>query len=625
MYVTHIHFDSNLITQSTWEDPIAPLHDIAFKIHCEMRQWGPDSDSEGDYGAGNTNFRFRKSKACARVAPYGTTGGVDNQRSTGNNNLGSDVLPPRAEQAEQWTITASHVQVEVPRHELTHDRQLPLPCRIDAFINGKLYPQAPYLGHGLSKVVYRLTEQRVLKLCDLDDQEPGLFQELHASGVYPTVHAKNQCQQLHSPGWPARTWNAWVMDYAMPLDKILKTSPALSNVCIIGAIHAMLTAYSRGHIMSDNDFFNFGMVGATSPCSRKVVIIDAGSRAFRAPISKGDFNETVMSKFWKHVGELLIEQPEELKEQRQRWSSSGWVINDALQKYEECLQNLRHESNSTLQISRVDEVAEPLLDAVTLQQAPASSKKPQNASSDRKASGHKRLRPTGGLEPQEADSSKIPQAASSYRKEPSSASGHAAAPQESIENAQMVPSAPDTVSRDHNHAVSMKDLRENAPKGHDSQHDEGHEAAAGELWHEWGDEKLTDLHHSLNKGWFDRALWLLDKPETNVDAVVPWEYKVGGGNTALHFLAFKGGDKSLSRSLVHELATKLCSMSHLRLHQRNTRGLTALHVAASNGSDVVMRALLNARAGPFFKENHQKIYNSDDRSNFYILYRNKCW
>ena len=277
---------------------------------------------------------------------------------TGNNSLGSDVLPPRAEQAEHWTIAASHVQVEVPRHELTHDRKLPLPCRIDAFINGKLYPQAPYLGHGLSKVVYRLTEQRVLKLCDLDDQEPGLFQDLHASGVYPTVHAKNQCQQLHSPGWPARTWNAWVMDYAMPLDKILKTSPALSNVCIIGAIHAMLTAYSRGHIMSDNDFCNFGMVGATSPCSRKVVIIDAGSRAFRAPISKGDFNETVMSKFWKHVEKRLIEQPEELKEQRQRWSSSGWVINDALQKYEECLQNLRHESNSTLQISRVDEVAE---------------------------------------------------------------------------------------------------------------------------------------------------------------------------------------------------------------------------------------------------------------------------
>ena len=318
--------------------------------------------------------------------------------STGSNNLGSDVLPPRAEQAEQWTITASHVQVEVPRHELTNDRQLPLPSRIDAVINGKRYPQARYLGHGQSKVVYLLTEQRVLKLCDLDDQEPGLFGELHASGVYPMVHAKNQCQQLRSPGWPARTWNAWVMDYAMPLDKILKTSPALSNVCIIGAIHAMLTAYSLGHIMSDNDFFNFGMVGATSPCSLKVVIIDAGSRAFRDPISKKDFNETVMPKFWKHVGGLLKEQPEELKEQRQRWSSSGWNMNQALQKYKECLQNLRYESNSTLQISRVDEDAEPLLDVVTLQQAPASSKKPQNASSDRKASGHKRLRSTGGLE-----------------------------------------------------------------------------------------------------------------------------------------------------------------------------------------------------------------------------------
>jgi hypothetical protein len=114
------------------------------------------------------------------------------------------------------------------------------------------------------------------------------------------------------------------------------------------------------------------MVGATSPCSLKVVIIDAGSRAFRDPISKKDFNETVMPKFWKHVGGLLKEQPEELKEQRQRWSLSGWDMNQALQKYKECLQNLRYESNSTLQISRVHEDAEPLLDVVTLQQAPAT-------------------------------------------------------------------------------------------------------------------------------------------------------------------------------------------------------------------------------------------------------------
>ena len=74
-----------------------------------------------------------------------------------------------------------------------------------------------------------------------------------------------------------------------------------------------------------------------------------------------------------------------------------------------------------------------------------------------------RLSRTGSGDRQ-ADSSKIPQAPSSHSKEPSSASGHAAPPQESIKNAQMVPSAPDTVSRDRDHAVSMKDLRENAPK-----------------------------------------------------------------------------------------------------------------------------------------------------------------
>ena len=52
------------------------------------------------------------------------------------------------------------------------------------------------------------------------------------------------------------------MDYAKPLDQILKTCPAFSNVCILGAIHAMVTAYSCGRSMSDNSLFNFGMVEA---------------------------------------------------------------------------------------------------------------------------------------------------------------------------------------------------------------------------------------------------------------------------------------------------------------------------------------------------------------------------
>ena len=136
--------------------------------------------------------------------------------------------------------------MEVHQGKLTHTRRLPLPCTIDARINKKLYWQAQYVGHGASKTVYRLTDKLVLKLCKEPDQEPGLFQALHASGVYPMVHASGQCQVFSSAGRPAQTWHAWVMDYAKPLDQILKEYPASSNLCILGAIHAMVTANSWG-------------------------------------------------------------------------------------------------------------------------------------------------------------------------------------------------------------------------------------------------------------------------------------------------------------------------------------------------------------------------------------------
>ena len=63
------------------------------------------------------------------------------------------------------------------------------------------------------------------------------------------------------------------MDYAKPLDQILQEDPATSNVCILGAIHAMVTAHSREHLLSDNALLNFGMV------QDNVVIMDAGRRS----------------------------------------------------------------------------------------------------------------------------------------------------------------------------------------------------------------------------------------------------------------------------------------------------------------------------------------------------------
>ena len=81
---------------------------------------------------------------------------------------------------------------------------------------GEYHERRQYLGHGKSKVCYLLTERKVLKLREEHDQEPHLFRELQATGVYPKVHASAECRFGH------QTWHAWVVDLAKPLDQTLK-------------------------------------------------------------------------------------------------------------------------------------------------------------------------------------------------------------------------------------------------------------------------------------------------------------------------------------------------------------------------------------------------------------------
>ena len=107
----------------------------------------------------------------------------------------------RAEQpAEHWMVWASRDQVQVPKHKRTHTRRMPLPFTIDGWIMGKSYYSLQYVGHGQSKVVYRLTDKLVLKLCEKRDQEPEDFRALEASTVCPKVHASCNCQEVDSAG-----------------------------------------------------------------------------------------------------------------------------------------------------------------------------------------------------------------------------------------------------------------------------------------------------------------------------------------------------------------------------------------------------------------------------------------
>jgi hypothetical protein len=146
------------------------------------------------------------------------------------------------------------------------------------------------------------------------------------------VHASCQRQVLDSAGRPAQTWHAWVMDYAKPLDQILQEDPAASYFCILGAIHAMVTAHSMEHLLSDNALFNFGMV------QDNVVIIDAGSRSGTPPMTKGAFNKGVMQKFWSKAQTLV--QPVDLAVHREQWQSAPLDMQNVLLTYQERWQNL---------------------------------------------------------------------------------------------------------------------------------------------------------------------------------------------------------------------------------------------------------------------------------------------
>jgi hypothetical protein len=92
---------------------------------------------------------------------------------------------------------------------------------LDTTIDG-VSCKAQYLGHGKSKVAYLLATDmphkftgKVLKLCKGPGQVPQLFKVLSKSRLY-------ECIECDSVGQPVGQWNAWVTDYATPLDQFLK-------------------------------------------------------------------------------------------------------------------------------------------------------------------------------------------------------------------------------------------------------------------------------------------------------------------------------------------------------------------------------------------------------------------
>ena len=165
--------------------------------------------------------------------------------------------------AKPWSIWEAERQVDVPRNILTHTRALPLPTTIVCDIDGNTC-LGVYVGHGQSKIVYRLPDDRVLKLCDKRNQEADLFATWHSIGAYPIIYASNQCT-VHITKIISRTHTIThqtlygsICDYSIPLDSIVKKFPAVTDILIVRAVRAMIRVHSVGHILIDNGLYNFG-------------------------------------------------------------------------------------------------------------------------------------------------------------------------------------------------------------------------------------------------------------------------------------------------------------------------------------------------------------------------------
>ena len=166
-----------------------------------------------------------------------------------------------------WTIRPSHHQPPSNEFELTHThpRPMPLPFAIDLVIGDKTYA-CLYVGHGKSKVVYKVTDEpQVLKLTARKDEEPDVCQQLSSNcsavqpdlKICPAIYTIGRCQEQDQWGKPTREWFAWLAEFAFPLDKYMQGMDVDRKACLKLALYKQVKAAQHGLLLSDNNLFNF--------------------------------------------------------------------------------------------------------------------------------------------------------------------------------------------------------------------------------------------------------------------------------------------------------------------------------------------------------------------------------
>ena len=108
-----------------------------------------------------------------------------------------------------------------------------------------------YVGHGKSKVVYKVTDEpQVLKLTARKDEEPDVCQQLSSNcsavqpdlKICPTIYTVGRCQEQDQWGKPTREWFAWLAEYAFPLDKYMQDMHVDRKACLKIALYKQVLA-----------------------------------------------------------------------------------------------------------------------------------------------------------------------------------------------------------------------------------------------------------------------------------------------------------------------------------------------------------------------------------------------
>ena len=249
--------------------------------------------------------------------------------------------------ADSWKIWPQRQQPVEKDINFTHTRRVDLPLALHVEIDSEVY-NLFYEAHGLIKTTFAISPSTpfphcsrfsyagmVFKITPRLDIEPGIFEKHRELGIFTFILAVNWV--VEETKWGPRNWFAWIAERVEPLDFFLKASRVHKQNCILSAATSLVTAAMNKHIIDDNGLHNFGVrLHSTTPSAPRVVILDAGSRDSERKLTKREFNEICMKRFWKKMRWHV--EPEDYQAVYNIWTSRSTLEEVAPLFHDACCQ-----------------------------------------------------------------------------------------------------------------------------------------------------------------------------------------------------------------------------------------------------------------------------------------------